>query len=120
MSISVKKDTKFPNASIALAQFFTNPRSMVEFAKIVAIYPSTRRRLRRSVLLGRARRRSKTAPGRSPRTSSPPTQTSSRRSPRRPTSTTIVLKAIESALFNDVSAQKALTDAVQEANALIK
>jgi putative chitobiose transport system substrate-binding protein len=32
MSISVKGDTKFPNASIALAQFFTNPRSMVEFA----------------------------------------------------------------------------------------
>ena len=41
MSISVKKDTKFPNASIALAQFFTNPRSMVEFAKQVAIYPSS-------------------------------------------------------------------------------
>ena len=29
------KNTKFPNASIALAQFFTNPQSMVEFAKIV-------------------------------------------------------------------------------------
>ena len=41
MSISVKKDTKFPNASIALAQFFTNPRSMVQFAKQVAIYPSS-------------------------------------------------------------------------------
>ena len=41
MSISVKKDTKFPNASIALAQFFTNPRSMVEFAKQVAVYPSS-------------------------------------------------------------------------------
>ena len=41
MSISVKKDTKFPNASIALAQFFTNPRSMVQFAKQVAVYPSS-------------------------------------------------------------------------------
>ena len=41
MRISVKKDTKFPNASIALAQFFTNPRSMVEFAKQVAVYPSS-------------------------------------------------------------------------------
>ncbi len=41
MSISVKKDTKFPNASMALAQFFTNPRSMVEFAKQVAVYPSS-------------------------------------------------------------------------------
>ena len=41
MGISVKEDTKFPNASIALAQFFTNPRSMVEFAKQVAVYPSS-------------------------------------------------------------------------------
>ncbi|HET9851961.1 MAG TPA: extracellular solute-binding protein [Candidatus Limnocylindrales bacterium] len=41
MSISVKGDTKFPNASIALAQFFTNPRSMLEFAQQVAVYPST-------------------------------------------------------------------------------
>jgi len=41
MSISVKKDTQFPNASIALAQFFTNPRSMVQFAQQVSIYPSS-------------------------------------------------------------------------------
>ena len=41
MSISVKADTKFPNASIALAQFFTNPRSMVQFAQQVAVYPSS-------------------------------------------------------------------------------
>ena len=41
MGISVKADTKFPNASIALAQFFTNPRSMVAFSKIVSIYPSS-------------------------------------------------------------------------------
>ena len=41
MSISVKKDTKFPNASIALAQYFTNPRAMVEFSKQVPIYPSS-------------------------------------------------------------------------------
>ena len=27
MSLSVKGDTKFPNASMALAQFFTNPRT---------------------------------------------------------------------------------------------
>lgn len=39
-AISVKADTKFPNASIALAQFFTNARSMVAFSKIVSIYPS--------------------------------------------------------------------------------
>ena len=56
MSISVKDDTKFPNASMALAQFFTNPRSMVEFAKQVAIYPSTAGGVRRPVLLGDRRR----------------------------------------------------------------
>lgn len=41
MGISIKKDTAFPNASIALAQFFTNPKSMLEFSKVVAVYPST-------------------------------------------------------------------------------
>ena len=41
MSISVKATTKFPNASMALAQFFTNPRSMVQFAQQVAVYPSS-------------------------------------------------------------------------------
>ena len=41
MAISVKADTQFPNASIALAQYFTNPRSMVDFAKQVAVYPSS-------------------------------------------------------------------------------
>ena len=54
MSISVKKDTKYPNASIALAQFFTNPRSMVQFSKQVAIYPSSAGGVRRPVLLGAA------------------------------------------------------------------
>ena len=39
MSMSVKADTPFPNASMALAQFFTNPRAMVDFGKQVAIYP---------------------------------------------------------------------------------
>jgi putative chitobiose transport system substrate-binding protein len=39
--IAVKKDTKFPNASIALAAFFSGPRAMLDFAKIVPIYPST-------------------------------------------------------------------------------
>ena len=32
----------------------------------------------------------------------------------------IVLKAVQSALFNNVDPQKALTDAVAQANALIK
>src|SRR4029078_9229070 len=41
MGISVKADTKYPNAAIALAQYFTTARSMVEFAQQVAVYPSS-------------------------------------------------------------------------------
>jgi putative chitobiose transport system substrate-binding protein len=39
--IAVKADTEFPNASMALAAFFTNPISQLEFSQIVPIYPST-------------------------------------------------------------------------------
>jgi len=39
--IAVKADTEFPNASMALAAFFTNPVSQLEFSQIVPIYPST-------------------------------------------------------------------------------
>lgn len=41
MFINVAKGTKFPKASLALAQWFTNPRNQLEFAKIVPIYPAT-------------------------------------------------------------------------------
>src|SRR5262249_174375 len=41
MSIAVNAKTEFRNASMALAQFFTNARSMTDFSKQVAIYPST-------------------------------------------------------------------------------
>jgi len=119
MSISVKADTKFPNASIALAQYFTNPRSMVEFAKQVSIYPSS------------------AAAYDDPFFSSTPSaiEDSARpiakdiiskyadivpTIPSKPDVNQIVLKAIESALFNDVPAQKALSDAVAAATKLIK
>ena len=39
--IAVRADTEFPNASMALAVFFTNAISQLEFSKIVAVYPST-------------------------------------------------------------------------------
>ena len=39
--IAVKADTEFPNAAMALAAFFTNPISQLEFSQIVPIYPST-------------------------------------------------------------------------------
>ncbi len=41
MALSVKADTQYPQASLALAEFFSNPKSMLEFAKIVSVYPST-------------------------------------------------------------------------------
>jgi putative chitobiose transport system substrate-binding protein len=119
MGMSVKADTKFPNASIALAQFFTNPRSMVEFAQQVAVYPSS------------------AAAYDDPFFSSTPEliEDSARpiardivskyadivpTVPKKADVNAIVLDAIESALFADVPAQQALTDAVAEANKLLE
>jgi len=119
MSISVKATTKFPNASIALAQYFTNPRSMVEFSKQVAIYPSSAAAYddpffasTPSAIEDSARPIAKDII--SKYADIVPTI------PSKPDVNQIVLKAIESALFNDVPAQKALSDAVAEANKLIK
>jgi ABC-type glycerol-3-phosphate transport system substrate-binding protein len=119
MSISVKATTKFPNASIALAQYFTNPRSMVEFAKQVAIYPSSAAAYddpffasTPSAIEDSARPIAKDII--SKYADIVPTI------PSKPDVNQIVLKAIESALFNNVPAQKALSDAVAEANKLIK
>jgi putative chitobiose transport system substrate-binding protein len=119
MSISVNKATKFPNASIALAQFFTNPRSMVQFAKQVAVYPSS------------------PSAYDDPYFSDVPTavEDSARplaegiistyqdivpTIPKKADVNEIVLKAVEQALFNKVPAQQALTDAVAAANKLIQ
>jgi putative chitobiose transport system substrate-binding protein len=119
MSISVNKSTKFPNASLALAQFFTNPRSMVQFSKQVAIYPSS------------------AAAYDDPFFSTPPTaiedagrslakQTISTYQDivpfvvKKPDVNEILKKAIESALFNNVPAKDALDKAVADANKIIK
>ena len=119
MSISVKADTKFPNASMALAQFFTNPRSMVQFSKQVAIYPSSPSAYDDPFF-----------------SSTPATIEDSARPlakdiiatyadivptvPSKADVNEIVSKAIQSAIFGGVDAQKALTDAVTQANKLIK
>jgi putative chitobiose transport system substrate-binding protein len=119
MSISVNKATKFPNASIALAQFFTNPRSMVQFAKQVSVYPSS------------------PAAYDDPFFAEAPTavEDSARplaegiistyqdivpTIPKKADVNQLVLKAVESALFNKVPAKQALTEAVTAANKLIK
>ena len=119
MSISVKKDTKYPNASIALAQFFTNPRSMVQFSKQVAIYPSSPAAYDDPFF-----------------SSAPSTIEDGARILAKDTVATyqdivptvpnkadvndIVRKAIESALFAGVAPQAALDKAVADANKLLK
>jgi putative chitobiose transport system substrate-binding protein len=118
MAISVKADTEFPNASMALAAFFTGPRAMLDFAKIVPIYPSTpsafddpffseepeliedsARPLAREIIENQ-------------RNIMPPI-------PEAADVNDIVRQAVEAALFGGVPAQDALTDAVNQANALL-
>ncbi len=119
MSISVKNDTKFPNASMALAQFFTNARSMTDFSKQVAIYPSTSASYddpffseTPSAVEDSARPLAKGIV--STYADIVPTI------PNKADVNAIVLDAVESALFNDVPAQQALSDAVKKANATLK
>ena len=118
MAISVKADTEFPNASMALAAFFTGPRAMLDFAKIVPIYPSTpaafddpffseepeliedsARPLAREIIENQ--------------------QNILPVIPEKARVNDIVRQAVESALFADVPAQEALSDAVEQANALL-
>ena len=118
MGISVAADTKFPNASLALAQFFTNPRSQLEFAKVVSIYPST------------------PASFDDPFFSAKPVAIEdsakpiakdiiSKQTELKPTIphfkdvNEILLAAVQDALFNNVPAQQALDDAVAKANELL-
>jgi putative chitobiose transport system substrate-binding protein len=118
MSISVKKDTKFPNASIALAQFFTNPKSMLEFSKIVSIYPSTPSSYDDPFFA--------TAPTAIEDSARPiAKQTVSTYQdivptiPHKADVEEVLLKAIQEALFNGKDPQTALNDAVTAANALL-
>ncbi|HSB02943.1 MAG TPA: sugar ABC transporter substrate-binding protein [Anaerolineales bacterium] len=118
MGISVNASTKYPNASIALAQFFTNPQSMVEFAKVVSVYPSS------------------PAAYDDPFFSAKPVAIEDMAKPaakeyiskladivplipQKGDVNAIVLRHIQDALFNNVDTQTALTEAVAEANALI-
>jgi ABC-type glycerol-3-phosphate transport system substrate-binding protein len=114
----VKGDTEYPMASIALAQFFSNPRSMLEFSKIVAIYPST------------------PASYDDPFFSAVPVAIEDSAKPYAKDAVSkladivpfvphkadvneIVLQAVQQALFNNVDPQTALSDAVAQANALL-
>ena len=119
MAMSIKADTEYPKAALALAVFMTNPRSQLEFAKIVGIYPSTPasyddpfftetpvaieeevRPLAKDIISKQADIMPEI--------------------PQPADVNEIVRRAVESALFNDVPAQQALSDAVAEANALMQ
>jgi putative chitobiose transport system substrate-binding protein len=119
MSMSVKADTAFPNASMALAQFFTNPRSMVDFAKQVAVYPSSDAAYDDPFFSAEPEAIEDSARPVARETVSKyadivPTV------PNKADVNEVVKKAVESALFADVPAQQALSAAVQEANALLE
>lgn len=118
MAMSIKADTKYPKAAMALAVFMTNPQSQLEFSKIVGIYPSTPASYEDPfftqipvAIEDQARPISKDIISKQadivPEYASPADVNE------------IVKKAVESALYNNVPAQKALSDAVTEANALI-
>jgi putative chitobiose transport system substrate-binding protein len=119
MGISVNASTKYPNASMALAQFFTNPKSMTEFAKLVPVYPSS------------------PAAYDDPFFSAEPVAIEDSAKPaakefiskladivptipNKADVNQIVLDAVQQALFNGVDPQQALSEAVQEANALLE
>lgn len=118
MALSVKKDTKFPNASLALAEFFTNPKSMLEFAKIVSVYPSTPASYddpffsaKPVAIEDAAKPYAKDAV--SKLADILPTV------PHKADVNQYVLDAIQAALFKGADPQQVLTDAVTKANALL-
>ena len=118
MGISVKNDTKFPNASMALAQFFTNPQSMLDFSKIVSIYPSTPKSYDDPFFSTKPVAIEDSAKPIAKDTISKyadivPTI------PHKADVNKFVLDAVQQALFNNVDPQKALSDAVKQANALL-
>ncbi len=119
MALSVKADTEFPNAAMALAVFFSNPTSEVEFSKAVAVYPSTIAAFddpffteEPELIEDSARPLAKDIISKMENIL--PTI------PKKADVNAIVAKAVESALFNNVPAQQALSDAVEQANALLQ
>jgi putative chitobiose transport system substrate-binding protein len=118
MAISVKKDTKFPNASMALAAFFTGPRAMLDFAKIVPIYPSTPAAYedpffsqQPDLIEDSARPLAKDLISKQ--------QNILIQIPHKKEVNDIVRQAVEAALFGGKSAQEVLSSAVTQANALL-
>jgi putative chitobiose transport system substrate-binding protein len=118
MGMSVKADTKFPNASMALAQFFTNARTLTELAKQSAVYPSSPKAFEDPYFSAESPLIEDSARGSAGETIAKyadivPTI------PNKGDVNAIVLAGVEKALFGGIPAQQALTDAVAEANKLL-
>ncbi|MGQ0603840.1 MAG: ABC transporter substrate-binding protein [Anaerolineales bacterium] len=118
MAMSVNANTKFPNASLALAQFMTNAQSMLEFSKIVSIYPSTPASYDDPFFSA--------APVAIEDSAKPYARDAISKLadivpsvPHKADVNNIVLQAVQQALFNNVDPQTALSDAVAQANALL-
>ena len=118
MGMSVNAKTKYPNASMALAQFFTNARTLTELSKQSAVYPSSAKAFddpyfsSTSPLIEDSARGSAEA-AISKYADIVPTI------PNKGDVNAVVLSAVEKALFGNVPVQQALTDAVTEANKLL-
>ena len=118
MALSVKADTKYPNAALALATFFSNPQSMLEFSKVVSIYPSTPASYDDPFFAAEPVAIEDSAKpfamdAVSKLADIVPTI------PQKAEVNEIVLQAVQQALFNGVDPQTALSDAVTQANALL-
>jgi ABC-type glycerol-3-phosphate transport system substrate-binding protein len=118
MALSVKQDTQFPNASLALAQFFSNPQSMLEFAKVVSIYPSTPASYD-DPFFSAAPVAIEDSPKPYAKDAVSKLADIVPTVPHKADVNNIVLQAVQQALFNNVDPQQALSEAVAQANALL-
>ncbi len=119
MAMSVNNSTKYPNAAVALAQYFTNANSNLALSKLAAVYPSTPASYDDPffsaapvAIEDSAKPHAKEAV--SQLADIVPTV------PEKLAVNEIVLQEIQKALFDGKDAQQALTDAVTAANALIQ
>jgi ABC-type glycerol-3-phosphate transport system substrate-binding protein len=118
MALSVRKDTKYPRAALALAAFFTDARSQLEFSKIVAVYPSTPASYEDPFFLQTP---IAVEEGARPmaRLIIPKMADIVPQYPNPSQVNDLVSQAVQQALFGSVASQRALTDAAVKANALI-
>ena len=118
MALSVNAKTKFPKASVALAQYFSNARNMLAFAKLVAVYPSTPASYDDPFFSA--------APAAIEDSAKPYARDSVSKLadilptiPHKVDVNNIVLQAVQLALFKNIDPQKALSDAVAQADKLL-